>query len=103
MIKRPGDPGDPNQVFFTSRLELVANDDLVQTIDEVVNRLDLAPLYACWSEGGRGFYDPSMMLKILFFAYCDGEHHSRDIVKKIKYDIRYQYFAGSLRPSYVTG
>ena len=60
-------PDDPRQMFFTCRADMVANDELVQTIDEVVNRLDLASLYACWSEGGRGFYDPAMMLKILFF------------------------------------
>ncbi len=93
-------PEDPRQMFFSSRAEMVAGEELVKTIDEVVNRLDLSPLYACWSEGGRGFYDPSMMLKILFFAYCDGERYSRQIEKKIKYDVRYQYFAGSLRPSY---
>ena len=99
MIKRPD---DPDQLFFTSRAELIAGEKLVQTIDEVVNGLDLAPLYACWSEKGRSFYDPSMMLKLLFFAYSDGEHHSRDIVQKIRYDIRYQYFAGSCRPSHIT-
>ena len=33
-------------------------------------------------------------------AYCDGECYSRQIEKKIYYDARYQYFAGSLRPSY---
>ena len=95
-------PDDPHQIYFTSRAEIVSEEPLVRTIDEVVNRLDLSALYACWSEGGRGFYDPSMMLKILFFAYCDREYHSRDIAKKINYDIRYQYFAGSLRPAHNT-
>ena len=95
-------PDNSQQIFFTSRAELVSGEDLLCTIDEVVNRLDLIPLYACWSEGGRAFYDPAMMLKILFFAYCDGERHSRQIAKRIKYDIRYQYFTGSLRPKYRT-
>jgi transposase len=95
-------PDDARQMFFASRLDLVAGEELVHTIDEVVNCLDLAPLYGCWSEGGRSFYDPSMMLKVLFFAYCDGEHHSRDIAKKIRFDVRYQYFAGSLRPAHNT-
>lgn len=95
-------PDDPRQIFFTSRAEMVAGEELVCTVDEVVNRLELAPLYACWSEKGRGFFDPSMMLKILFFAYCDGERHSRQIAKKIRYDVRYQYFAGRRRPTYRT-
>ena len=50
---------NPNQMFFTSRAELVRCEDLVRTVDEVVNQLDLAALYACWREGGRGFYDPA--------------------------------------------
>ncbi len=91
-------PEDPEQLFFTSRSELVSSEELVRTVDEVVNRLDLQPLYACWSEKGRSYYDPGMMLKVLFFAYCDGERRSRQIAKKIRYDIRYQYFTGSLRP-----
>lgn len=99
MIKTPD---DSNQLYFTSRAELVADEPLVQTVDEIVNRLDLSQLYVLWSEKGRAFYDPAMMLKILFFSYSDGEHHSRDIVKKIKYDVRYQYFTGSLCPSHAT-
>ena len=91
-------PGSSDQIYLTSRAEAVSGEELVLTIDEVVDRLDLGPLYACWQEGSRGFYDPAMMLKILFFAYCDGERYLRQIVKHIKYDIRYQYFAGSLRP-----
>jgi|GEM_PF-5703380 len=91
---------DPHQVFFTSRWEIVQDEELVRTVDEVVNQLDLGPRYACWREGGRGFYDPGMLLKLLFFGYCDGERYSRKIAKRIKYDIRYQYFAGSRRPSY---
>jgi transposase len=93
-------PEDPHQIFFASRADLVAGEEMVRVVDEVVGRLDLGPLYARWSEAGRGFYDPAMMLKVLFFAYSDGERHSRDIAKKIRYDIRYQYFAGTLRPKY---
>jgi transposase/IS5 family transposase len=93
-------PEDPHQMFFTSRADLVASEELVLVIDEVVNRLDLRPLYQLWSESGRGFYDPAMMLKILFFTYCEGERRSREIAKRIRYDIRYQYFAGSRRPKF---
>ncbi|MBW1729055.1 MAG: IS1182 family transposase [Deltaproteobacteria bacterium] len=99
MILKPDNPG---QMFFTSRDEMISEEPLVRVVEEVVNRLDLSSLYACWSEKGRSFYDPAMMLKILFFAYCDGERHSRQIAKKIRYDIRFQYFTGSLRPDFRT-
>jgi len=99
MILRPE---SADQLYFISRAEAVSGEELVLTIDEVVDRLDLGSLYACWQEGGRGFYDPGMMLKLLFFAYCDGERYSRQIAKRIKYDIRYQYFTGNFRPKYRT-
>ncbi|MBU1319110.1 MAG: transposase, partial [candidate division Zixibacteria bacterium] len=46
-------------------------------------------------EAGRSFFDPSMQLKVLFFAYCDGVRSCRAIAKHIRYDIRYRYFCGS--------
>jgi hypothetical protein len=91
-------PDDPRQMFFISRAEMVSGEDLVLAVGEVVDWLDLSVLYGYWSEKGRGFYDPAMMLKVLFFAYCDGERRSGEIAKKINYDVRYQYFAGRRRP-----
>jgi len=95
-------PEDPRQMFFVSRAELVSEEPLVRTIDEVVNSFDLEALYDRYSEGGRSFYDPAMLLKVLFFAYSDGVRSSREIARRIKYDIRYQYFTGSLRPDFRT-
>lgn len=99
MIKRPE---DPQQMFFVSRAELVAEEPLVRIVGQVVNRLDLEVLYGRYSEGGRLFCDPATMLKLLFFAYREGVRSSREIAKRIKYDIRYQYFAGDLRPDFRT-
>ena len=62
MILRP-DSAD--QLYFTSRADMVSGEGLVLTIDEVVDRLKLEPLYACWHEGGRGFYDPAVMAKVI--------------------------------------
>lgn len=95
-------PEDPQQIFFVSRSELVAEEPLVRTVGEVVDGLDLAALYDRYSEGGRAFYDPAMLLKVWFFAYCDGVRSSREVIKRIKYDLRYQYFTGSLRPDFRT-
>ncbi|MBU1319099.1 MAG: IS1182 family transposase, partial [candidate division Zixibacteria bacterium] len=53
-------------------------------------------------EAGRSFFDPSMQLKVLFFAYCDGVRSCRAIAKHIRYDIRYRYFCGSLRSDFRT-
>jgi len=78
VIKRPE---DPQQMFFVSRAELVAEEPLVRIVGQVVNRLDLEVRYGRYSEGVRS---------------------SREIAKRIKYDIRYQYFVGDLRPDFRT-
>jgi hypothetical protein len=85
MIKRPE---DPHQMYFVSRAELVSKEPLVRTIDQVVKSFDLGALYRRYSEGGRSFYDPAMMLKVLFFAYSDGVRSSREIAKRIGAELK---------------
>jgi transposase len=95
-------PEDPNQLEFMCRSELVSEEPLVKTVDDIVNGLDLSGLYSRYSESGRAFYDPGMMLKVLFFGYCDRVRSSRELSRHIRYDIRYRYFCGSLRPDFRT-
>ena len=95
-------PGDPNQMEFSCRSDLVKEEPLVKVVSEVVNKLDLAELYSRYSESGRSFYDPCMLMKVLFFGYCDKVRSSRELYKHICYDIRYHYFCGSLRPDFRT-
>ena len=99
MILRPE---DPNQICFVSRSELVADEPLVLTVGQVVDGLDLRVLCSRYSEAGRSFFDPAMMLKLLFFSYCEGVRSSREIAKRIRYDLRFQYFTGNLRPDFRT-
>ena len=65
MILRPE---DPCQICFVCRSELVADEPLVLTVGQVVDGLDLRVLYSRYSEAGRSFFDPAMMLKLLFFV-----------------------------------
>ena len=95
-------PEDPRQFEFSCRLDEVLEEPLVCCVDDVVNRLDLSELYGRYSDSGRPYYDCSMMLKILFFGYCDGVRSSRRLSKHICYDVRYRYFCGTLRPDFRT-
>jgi len=95
-------PDSPLQMVFISRDEALGDEVMTRVVSEVVDSLDLESLYSRYSEGGRPFYDPAMMLGVLFFAYSDGKTSSREIARSIKYDIRYQYFTGSLRPDFRT-
>ena len=99
MIYRREDVG---QLEFSCPHDEVAEERLVLTIDGFVEHLDLGFLRARYSEAGTGFYDPGMMLKVWFFAYCDGSWHCREVAKRVRYDVRYRYFVGSHRPDFRT-
>lgn len=95
-------PSDPHQMEVSCRADILSEEPLVGIVDEMVCRLDLDSLYARYSEGGRGFYDPAMLLRVLFFGYCDGVRSCRELAKHIRYDLRYRYFCGTLRPDFRT-
>ena len=54
-------------------------------ISDVVDEMDLTLIFAYYEGEERGSppYDPCMMAKILFYAYCIGVSSSRKIAKKI--------------------
>jgi len=95
-------PEDPYQISFGCRADAVIDEPVVTAVEQIVDRLDLSELYGRYSEQGRSFYDPSMMLKVLFYSYSEGVRSSRRIAKRIRYDIRYRYYTGNLTPDFRT-
>jgi transposase len=93
---------DVRQLGFSCAQDEVAAEPLVLTIDGFVESLDLSELSSRYSEAGMGYYDPGMLLKVWFFAYCDRSWHCRQVAERIRYDVRYRYFVGSHRPDFRT-
>ena len=84
-----------HQLGFSCAYDEVAQEPLVLTIDSFVEQLDLGALHGRYSEAGTGYYDPGMLLKVWFFAYCDRSWHCREVAQRVRYDVRYRYFVGS--------
>jgi transposase len=93
---------DVQQLSFSCSYDEVQHEPLVLTIDAFVEGLDLEPLDARFSEAGTGYYDPGMLLKVWFFAYCDRSYHCRRVAERIRFDVRYRYFVGRHRPDFRT-
>jgi transposase len=93
---------DVYQLGFSCPHDEVSEEPLVLTIDRFVEQLDLVGLHARYSEAGRGYYDPGMMLKVWFFAYCDRSWRCREVARRVRYDVRYRYFVGGHRPDFRT-
>jgi transposase len=47
-------------------------------------------------------YDPAMMLGVLFYAYCLGEHSSRRIERRLAEDVAFRVVAANQQPDHAT-
>ena len=78
---------DRDQLFLLppSIVDWLPDDHLAFFVLDVVAELDLAAFYADYRSDGRGgaAYDPALVLAVLVYAYCVGEHSSRRIERRI--------------------
>ena len=74
--------------------EWIPQDDLVRTVSDIVDELDLSELYKRYSERGEEAYHPRMMLKILFYGVVMGVFSSRELQRRIHFDICFRWLCG---------
>ena len=102
------EPYEPDQVllFPPSLDDWLPEDHLARFIGDTVDQLDLKPFFAKYKarEDGRGriAYHPRMMLKVLFYSYCEGIFSSRKIAKGIESLVALRYLAAGNQPSHRT-
>jgi len=82
--------------------ELVRPEDLVRLVAEVVDQLDLTPLYQRYYNDGRPPFHPQMMLSVLFYAYCNGIRSSRQIARRLERDTHFMFLAARETPDFRT-
>ncbi|MFI9826005.1 transposase [Streptomyces sp. NPDC052013] len=80
------------------------DDHLVWFVLDVVEQLDLAELYGSYrADGwGRAAHEPSMMLALLVYAYCQGERSSRQIERRCREDVAYRVITANSVPDHAT-
>jgi len=83
--------------------ELVPADHPVRLFDEIIGEIDAAALRAKYkNDNGRPAYEPMIVLRILLWAYLQGEQSSRKIARACCENVVYMYLAGSYRPDFRT-
>lgn len=82
--------------------EFVPEDHEVCIINEVVDTLDLSPLLSQYEGGGAPAYHPSMMLKVIIYAYSLGIYSSRRIIQELKTDTAFMFLSGLQAPDFRT-
>ncbi len=97
---------DPEQTFLLSPdiRDWLPDDHLAVFIDEVVDELDLSPIFEYYEgeERGNPPYHPVMMTKVLFYAYCIGIPSSRKIDKNMYEDVAFRYLGAGNFPDFRT-
>jgi transposase len=82
--------------------EMIPAGDLVYLVAEVVDLLDLSPLYRKYDSLGQNAYHPGMLLGVLFYAYSQGVFYSRRIAERLRFDVRFMYLSGMQYPDFRT-
>lgn len=99
-------PVDRDQKFLLppDMADWLPRDHFAYFLIELVRQLDFTEFLKAYRTDGKGgaAYHPTMMVTLLFYAYCDGERSSRRIEDHCRTDIAYRIIAGGLFPDHTT-
>jgi transposase len=94
----------PNQLLLLppSLEELIPIHHPARTVDSVIERIDLTPIYSRYSDSGASSYHPRMLLKVLVYGYLENCFSSRKLEKALRENVVYMWLAGMQRPDHHT-
>lgn len=99
-------PVNRDQEFMlpVNMADWLPRDHFVYFVIDLVGQLDLAEFLAAYRPDGKGgaAYDPTMMVALFAYAYCDGERSSRRIEEHCRTDIAYRIITGGRVPDHST-
>jgi transposase len=99
-------PVDRDQKFLLplDMADWLPRDHFTYFLIELVRQLDFTEFLKAYRVDGKGgaAFNPTMMVALLFYAYCDGERSSRRIEEHCRTDIAYRIIAGGLIPDHTT-
>jgi transposase len=77
---------------------------LASFISDVVDTLELSAIFEVYERESRGQppYNPTMMVKLLLYAYCTGKPSSRKIEKATYEDVAYRVLTADQHPDHDT-
>jgi transposase len=82
--------------------ELIPENHLVRSVNEVVDHLNPERLYDRFKDEGNPAYHPKMMLKVLIYAYCIKIFTSRKIARALRQDVTFMWLSGMQIPDFNT-
>ena len=99
-------PYQPDQLLLLSPdlQQWLPSGHLAHHISDLVDSLELSAFYAPYEGDGRrnSPYEPSMMVKVLIYAYATGVFSSRAIARKLEEDVAFRVLAAGNFPQHRT-
>ena len=99
-------PNQPDQLLLLlpDIREWLAPRHLAHHVSDLVDALDLNAFYAPYEGDGRrnAPYEPSMMVKVLIYAYATGVFSSRGIARKLEEDVAFRVLGAGNFPEHRT-
>ena len=99
-------PYDPNQLYLLppSPSDWLPEGHLALFVSDRVDRLDLREFYARYEGDGRRNrpYSPTMMVKVLVYAYASGVFGSRQIANRLHEDVAFRVLGAGNFPAHRT-
>lgn len=94
----------PNQMMLLppSLEELIEENHPVRVVNDVIDRIDIAPLLGKYNPGGTSVYHPRMLLKVLIYAYLSNIYSSRKIEAALKENVHFMWLAAMNKPDHNT-
>jgi transposase len=97
---------DRDQMYLMppSVADWLPEDHLAWFVLDAVQQMELSSFYKKYREDGWGGspYEPSMMVGLLVFAYCEGKRSSRKIEMLCERDVAYKVITANQQPDYST-
>ena len=95
---------DQQYLMPASLRDWLPEDHLAWFVLDAVSQLDLTAFYARYREDGWGrkAYEPSMMVALVLYAYCEGERSSRRIERRCREDIAFRVLTANQQPDHAT-
>jgi len=99
-------PYQPNQEYLLppNIHDWLPENHLAYFISETVDNLDLSEIFEYYEPSDRGNppYHPTMMTKVIFYAYCIGTPSSRKIDKALEEDVPFRVLGAGNFPDFRT-
>ncbi len=102
---RPYHAYTPDQPFLLppALTDLIATDDPVHVVRQVVQQLDLRAIHEAYRcERGRPPFHPEAMVGLLLYGACRGVYSSRRLAQACRDNVTFMYLTGRLEPDFHT-